>query len=100
MSGERINTVISPNESKPSTPYHESHHDSFENASHSHHTGSSDYDYDTRKRGGTTIYISFNDISHAAVREILEPYGPILNIRIDEKKWQVISLFCFYIVSF
>uniref|UniRef100_A0A5K3EI63 Negative elongation factor E n=1 Tax=Mesocestoides corti TaxID=53468 RepID=A0A5K3EI63_MESCO len=39
-----------------------------------------------RKYDGSTIYISFSDINESAVREILEPYGPILNIHLDENK--------------
>lgn len=87
VSGEKINQT---SELKPPAPHHdiayESRRDSFDRRSHSQHFGPSDYEED-RRRNGTTIYVSFNDISDAVVREIFEPYGPILNIRIDERKW-------------
>ncbi|VDK30084.1 unnamed protein product [Dibothriocephalus latus] len=39
-----------------------------------------------RRRGGSTIYISCPDISESIIRQILEPYGPIQRIRLDERK--------------
>lgn len=47
-------------------------------------------DHSNRKQGALTIYISCNDITEAIIREILEPFGPIVNIRLDERKWWVI----------
>lgn len=39
-----------------------------------------------RLHGGSIVYISFNGINESAVGEIFEPYGPIVNIRVDERK--------------
>ncbi|VDM31137.1 unnamed protein product [Hydatigera taeniaeformis] len=90
VAGDRINPIISsPNKQKSSSSHDgpsDSHHDSTTRNS-LHRFGSSDFEGEVRKgMGGSTIYISFNNINEANVREILEPYGPILNIRIDEKK--------------
>ncbi|KAH9284072.1 Negative elongation factor E [Echinococcus granulosus] len=91
VAGERVNPTISPtNKQKPSTPLHDAPQDSrndFGKRMSLHKPGLPDFEGEGRRpTGGSTIYISFNDINEANVREILEPYGPILNIRVDEKK--------------
>ncbi|VDK37865.1 unnamed protein product [Taenia asiatica] len=91
VAGERINPTILPtNRQKPSTALHDSPQDSrhdFDTGIPPHKLSLPDFESEGRRNtGGSTIYISFNDINEASVREILEPYGPILNIRIDEKK--------------
>nr|VZI50566.1 unnamed protein product [Spirometra erinaceieuropaei] len=40
----------------------------------------------SRRRGGTTIHINCCDMSESLIRQILEPYGPIQRIRLDERK--------------
>uniref|UniRef100_A0A0X3NLG8 Negative elongation factor E n=2 Tax=Schistocephalus solidus TaxID=70667 RepID=A0A0X3NLG8_SCHSO len=39
-----------------------------------------------RRRGGLTIYINCCDISESLIRQVLEPYGSIQRIRLDERK--------------
>lgn len=92
VAGERVNpTILSTNKQKPSAALHDGPQDrrnDFDKRMPLHKLGSPDCEGEVRRTaGGSTIYISFNDINEASVREILEPYGPILNIRIDEKKW-------------
>nr|VZI51229.1 unnamed protein product [Spirometra erinaceieuropaei] len=43
-------------------------------------------DSNSRRRGGTTIHINCCDMSESLIRQILEPYGPIQRIRLDERK--------------
>ncbi|KAL5108369.1 Negative elongation factor E [Taenia crassiceps] len=90
VAGERINpTTLPANKQKP-LKLHDSPQDSrqdFDARVPLHRLSSPDFEAEGRRStGGSTIYISFNDINEAIVREIMEPYGPILNIRIDEKK--------------
>ncbi|KAL5970891.1 hypothetical protein TSMEX_001367 [Taenia solium] len=92
VAGERVNPTILPtNRQKLSTALHDGPQDSrhdFDARIPLHKLSLPDFESESRRNtGGSTIYISFNDINEASVREILEPYGPILNIRIDEKKW-------------
>lgn len=82
VTSERINPPIR----QLSTPITDIRRDPCHKPSFSRHRSQPDFEGEDPKRPISTLYISFNDINEAVVREIFEPYGPILNIRIDDKK--------------
>ncbi|VUZ48234.1 unnamed protein product [Hymenolepis diminuta] len=90
VAGDCINqSRPSPVQRQQSTPFTEIRRDSAgSRPSYSRNYTQSEFESvdERRSRPISTLYVSFNDINEAIVKEIFEPYGPILNIRIDDKK--------------
>ncbi|KAM3180064.1 hypothetical protein ACTXT7_017033 [Hymenolepis weldensis] len=90
VAGDRINqSRPSPVQRQQSTPFSEIRRDSASSRpSYSRNYTQSEFESgdERRSRPISTLYVSFNDINEATVKEIFEPYGPILNVRIDDKK--------------
>nr|CDS35184.2 negative elongation factor e [Hymenolepis microstoma]CUU98236.1 negative elongation factor e [Hymenolepis microstoma] len=90
VAGDRINpSRSSPVQRHQSIPFSENHRDSIgSRPSYSRNFSQSEFESgdDRRSKSISTLYVSFSDINESNVREIFEPYGPILNVRIDDKK--------------
>ncbi|VDO01237.1 unnamed protein product [Rodentolepis nana] len=90
VAGDRINPPkSSPVQRQQSIPFSENHRDSAgSRPSFSRNFNQSEFESgeDRRSKPISTLYVSFSDINESNVREIFEPYGPILNVRIDDKK--------------